>query len=442
MIFSDIYRSPRSPIAKLRHQSVQLSTPLSSVVPDWVSEEHADLLSKDKSKQKEALKRYLEAKVKNDWDFQWPSRVASSTTDNAIPDSFTPLAVQTAIVHATETTKPVQDETKDDTGYQVDDDNDANLSDDSDAGSVYSTVSEDPVNYRPRTEWTSDLSDDEPLPSRSPFRFDSPGTVGSTVQAAILAKQSKRRRDVRKEMEWNEGLACFEARRKAWTGARTVRIRTKPVSPPSVSPRSPRRFFFRRSMSSSPPSSMVSSTHPPGGSDVSDASSVAKGDEKELQKQQSKDTSPPTPPLSQYYPVQTLIPIAPPLLPPNNPLRASITPSVYLSLYDKVIIHNLQPSCPINLSDMLRACVTGWKRDGEWPPRATAAPAPVVRKKKKATPPPHDNSGNVARRMSFGLLGRDKDEDSAPAKMFRRSLHKALGIANYGAQDVAAAEKK
>ncbi|KAH6990398.1 hypothetical protein BKA56DRAFT_666971 [Ilyonectria sp. MPI-CAGE-AT-0026] len=443
MIFSDIYRSPRSPIAKLRHQSIQLSTPLSAVTPDWVGEEHADLLSKDKTKQKEAVKRYLETKVKNDWDFQWPSRVAKPTPDNNTPDdTITTPTGQTTTLDTIQPTKPVQDETKDDTGYQVDDDDDANSADESDAESIYSTVSEDPVNYRPRTEWTSDLSDDEPLPSRSPFRFDSPGTVGPTVQAAILSKQAKRRRAVRKEVEWNEGLACFEARRKAWTGARTVRIRTKPVSPPSVSPRSPRRFFFRRSMSSSPPSSTVSSTHPPGGSDGSDASSLAKGDEKELQKQQSKDTSPPTPPSSQNYPVETLIPIAPPLLPPNNPLRASITPSVYLSLYDKVIIHNLQPSCPINLSDMLRACVTGWKRDGEWPPRATVAvPAPVVRKKKKPTPPPQENSGNVARRMSFGLLGRDKDEESAPAKIFRRSLHKALGIANYGAQDVPAAEK-
>lgn len=24
---------------------------------------------------------------------------------------------------------------------------------------------------------------------------------------------------------------------------------------------------------------------------------------------------------------------------------------------------------PINLADMVRACVMGWKKDGEWPPR-------------------------------------------------------------------------
>jgi hypothetical protein len=51
---------------------------------------------------------------------------------------------------------------------------------------------------------------------------------------------------------------------------------------------------------------------------------------------------------------------------------------MYGSLYDKVVAQSLQPSCPVNLGDMLRACVVGWKRDGEWPPRPMyAAPAPL-----------------------------------------------------------------
>ncbi|KAJ4352958.1 hypothetical protein N0V85_009621 [Neurospora sp. IMI 360204] len=63
-------------------------------------------------------------------------------------------------------------------------------------------------------------------------------------------------------------------------------------------------------------------------------------------------------------------------------MRASVTPSIYPSLYDKIIINNMQPSCPVNLADMLRACVVGWKRDGEWPPKSqytnvAAPPMPV-----------------------------------------------------------------
>ncbi|KAF9769190.1 hypothetical protein IL306_013411 [Fusarium sp. DS 682] len=437
MVFSDIYKSPRSPIAKLRHHSVQLPTPLPTNTPDWYGEEHADLLSKDKVKQKEAVKRYLDAKVKNDWEFPWPSRVVEPPPvegDVAVVDtasSESPDAIETVTsLDVTEPAKPIQDETREDDGYQVDEPESSSDEDGSDAESTYSTVSEDLVNFRARLEWASDLSDDEdePGPSRSPFRFDNPNNVGPTVQAAVQAKRAKRRRAVRKEMEWNEGLACFEARRNAWTGARTVRVRAKPASPPAVSPLSPRRFFFRRSMSmsTSPPSSTIASTLPPQVSDASDNSSLARSDE--LRNTRSKDTTPSTPPDSRNYPVEVLLPLPPPLLPPNNTLRASITPSVYLSLYDKVIIHSLQPSCPINLSDMLRACVTGWKRDGEWPPRPTMAPAPVAKKKKPKKPSnPTENAGSTVRRMSFGLLGRDKD-DIVGGKGIRRSLVRALGI--------------
>ncbi|KLO80662.1 atrophin-1 [Fusarium fujikuroi] len=434
MIFSDIYKSPRSPIAKLRHHSVQLPTPLPTNTPDWYGEEHADLLSKDKVKQKEAVKRYLDAKVKNDWEFPWPSRVVEPPLlegDVAVVDtaSETPDAIEAVTsLDVTEPTKSIQDKTREDDGYQIDEPESSDNEDGSDAESTYSTVSEDLVNFRTRLDWASDLSDDEdePGPSRSPFRFDNPNNVGSTVQAVVQGKRAKRRRAVRKEMEWNEGLACFEARRNAWTGARTVRVRAKPATPPAVSPLSPRRFFFRRSMSTSPPASTIASTLPPQVSDASDNSSLTRSDE--LRNARSKDTTPSTPPDSRNYPVEVLLPLPPPLLPPNNPLRASITPSVYLSLYDKVIIHSLQPSCPINLSDMLRACVTGWKRDGEWPPRPTMAPAPVAKKKKPKKPSnPSENAGSTVRRMSFGLLGRDKD-DSTSGKGIRRSLVRALGI--------------
>lgn len=439
MIFSDIYKSPRSPIAKMRRQSVQLSPEFSASTPDWVAEEYADLLSRDKTKQKEAVKRYLADKVKTDWEFQWPSRVVETSEDKDVekPASVNDVA-QNPAVESTDAHEPVQDETREDPGYQVDEESDSEEDDDDDAQSVYSTISEDRLRYKPRLEWASDLSDDEQLPVRSPFRFDSPDTVGSSIQENILAKRAKRRRAVREEMKWNEGLACFEARRNAWTGARTVRVRPKPVTPPALSPRSTRRFFFRRSMSSSPPTS--SELPPPAhAGDGSDGSSLRRSDDRDLRKQQTRDSVPPTPPDTQNYTIETLCPIGQPILPPNNPLRASITPSVYLSLYEKVIIHNLQPSCPINLADMLRSCVTGWKRDGEWPPRATMAPVPVAKKKKKQPKPEpvaKDKSGsNFARRMSFGLLGRDKDDDAAAGKGIRQSLQRALGLGVNGAPE-------
>ncbi|POR37792.1 Uncharacterized protein TPAR_02015 [Tolypocladium paradoxum] len=441
MIFSDFYKSPRSPLAKLRHHHPPLPTQLPSATPDWADTEYADLLSKDKAKQKEAVKRYLADKVKAGWEFPWPPQVQDQAPKAPAQDKENQKATTDHGDGANSPAKQVQDETHDDEGYRVDEGSeleeppseDGRLDDqDDDARSIYSVVSEDAVHYRPRTEWTSDLSDDDAPAPPSPFRVDAPDSVACAAKAAALERQARRRRALRDEMAWNDGLACFEARRNAWTGARTVRVRSKPVSPAPASPRSPRRFFFRRSMSGSPPNSMPGATaHSADGSGtVSDASSIARDThDKDLKKHQTQGSAVSDSASPLLYPVETLLPIGQPLLPPTNPLRASITPAIYLSLYDKVILNNLQPACPVNLSDMLRSCVAGWKRDGEWPPRASAMdPAMAMRKKKKAATSGNENAGNVTRRMSFGLLGRDKDDESRAGKGIRRSLQRALGI--------------
>lgn len=427
MIFSELYKSPRSPLARLRHNNTSLSgaspppSPSPTIapatvaaeamaaptaVPAWADDEYADLLSKDKTKQKDAVKRYLSAQVKNDWDFVWDESTAARVQ---LPKG--------EVAKTSDDEAVVEDKTQEDQGYQVDDTD----SDDDDNESVYSVMSEDNARFRARTEWTSDFSDDEDSVPFSPFRFDHSESAVSNLHLAELTKRARRRKQVRKEMEWNQGLACFETRRNAWTGAKTVRVRSKPGVPPLLSPKSPRRFFFRRSMSGSPPSAYA--LHQVESATTSDASSAK--DDRELKKNLSNGSAPPDP---RTYPVETLIPLAQPILPPSNPLRASITPSVYLSLYDKVILHNLQPSCPINLGDMLRACVTGWKRDGEWPPKPAPYDAGMSRKKPKtpSTPGEKDNS----RRLSFGILGREKEKDdgSPASKGFRRSLQRAFGL--------------
>ncbi|RFU79858.1 hypothetical protein TARUN_2347 [Trichoderma arundinaceum] len=437
MIFSDFYKGPRSPLSRLRQQSAQPS----ANSPPWLAPEYADLLSKDKYRQKDAVKRYLAAKVKTNWGFQWsPARKsekkktdkASDADDQKNPSGkeSEPEAIRV------DSAKDMRNEASDDAGYHVDD---SELSEDSsdhgdidddnddDADSVYSIVSEDDVNYRPRMDWYSDLSDDEAAVTS----LDKLAASDNTTKTSILEKRALRRRAAREEMTWNEGLACFEARRNAWTGAKTVRVRTKPVYSPPVSPRSPRRFFFRRSISGSPPSPALIHSNPlsdsPSGT-ASDASSLAK-DDKDLKKQGSKDSDPSS---DRLLPVETLLPIPHPILPPNNAFRASITPAIYLSLYDKVILNSLQPSCPINLADMIRSCVTGWKRDGEWPPKPSA-PEPIVvtmrrKKAKKASTTTGGAIGITARRMSLGLLGREKDDEYHAGMGIRKSLQKVLGI--------------
>ncbi|QUC20835.1 uncharacterized protein UV8b_05076 [Ustilaginoidea virens] len=433
MIFSDFCGASRSPLSKLRSHHSQFPTHLPITTPEWGANEYADLLSRDKLKQKDALKRYLGDKIRNDWEFVWPpaapaevqqlselSRDVSNTGSNSIPAG----PCDEVGYQAEEGTELDEAESEADEADLDDDDDDAE--------SVYSVVSEDATHFRPRADWTSDLSDDDrDAPTKySPFRFHNPNSLHSAALALVEAKRARRRRALRQEMSWNEGLACFEARRNAWTGAKTVRVRSKPVSTPPASPRSPRRFFFRRSISASPPGPTLSISSHCGDSTAaaSDTSSLSKDLDKDLVKHRSRDSSASECTRGQVYSVETLLPVGQPLLPPSNPLRASISPGMYLNLYDKVILHSLQPACPINLSDMLRSCVVGWKRDGEWPPRPSAPEPIAVTRNKAATSAVNETGGNVARRMSFGLLGRDSHDEIRAGKGIRRSLQRALGM--------------
>lgn len=560
MVFSDLYKGPRSPLSRLRHSmhgQPQSLLAADDVDPDW----DPDLYSRDKAKQKEAVRRYLAEKVRNDWDFQWPPQPqqqqpshhesssdvsqldsaalvtgsataaesgptppSTSTTTNTSTTTTTASTAATSSVHETRAADDAAPKEEGDAS-------------DSDTASSYSTVSEDPRHFRARAEWSSEFSSEEddgaipaprilqtlslpaataaapasprtalpllPLPS-SPFRFDSPDAVGQQIRANAIARKARARRQLRNEKEWNPGLACFEARRDAWTGARTVRVRPSrrkatdsagPGSPDQqpVSPTS-KRHFWRRSFShrrdsvpSLTPLSPTATAHPVV---VPATASVAAGTTAAPQQQEAMSSTPPQAPVSpaqaeqahhqqqpaavvdmatpsenveagaagsgpkpaekpaaatterinsvssekpptlvtlatngshgsaavtsgsdggvgssrtstsdqeqslhdnhnnhhhrhhhhhhhhnhhpdRTLPVETLIPLPRPLLPPQNPMRAAITPSMYNTIYDKVVVHSVQPACPINLADMTRACVAGWKRDGEWPPKTT-----------------------------------------------------------------------
>ncbi|KAI1178192.1 hypothetical protein F4777DRAFT_129276 [Nemania sp. FL0916] len=442
MLFSDLYKSTKLPLSRLR----QHSPPLAPVSRDY----DPDLLSKDKAKQREAVRRFLADKIRNDWVFHWPPApegcsVKKQKLEDPVEQEETLSAQESARVGEDGTGESTHD--VDDDGYHCDDD-DGDDDDNDDVASIYSTISEDPVNFRPRAEWLSDLSDDEndELVSPLAYRFENPDAVGSAVHMTELARSTKRRRAARAEMEWNSGLACFSARRDAWTGAKVVRVRPKPIECCApTSPTTKRLSFWRLSSPTSP----SSPTDSPAGSTVgtaplSPSGTCTSGD---VTAMSSIDTEPKEPEAKEnnsHYPVQILLPIPPPLLPPANPMRASITPASYVGIYDKIVIHALTPACPVNLADVLRACVVGWKRDGEWPPRPTEVPAVVaVRKKRKDSNT--EKRTSIGRRLSFNLLGRRlsgggdphattmanpmaKQDDSSAAKGMKRSLQRALGL--------------
>ncbi|KAI1189323.1 hypothetical protein F5B17DRAFT_391964 [Nemania serpens] len=419
MLFSDLYKSTKLPLSRLRQHS-QAPTPVSQ-------EFDPDLVSKDKAKQREAVRRFLAERIRDDWVFNWPlvpgagavGESASKDPIGDVEDALTTAQPATNINGATEESALGADD--DDYHCDNDDDNEEENGEqinEDDAASVYSTVSEDLVHFRSRADWLSDLSDDEndEPPSPLTYRFETPDAVGSTLKATELARSAKRRRAVRAEAEWNPGLACFTARRDAWTGAKVVRVRPKLAESSPTSPTTTRRLSFWRLSSSSSPSSPIES--PPGsavgtaslspsGTRTSDDTTAITSVDTESKEFKAKQGS-------SQYPVQTLLPIPPPLLPAGNPMRASITPASYAAIYDKITVHAMTPACPINLADVLRACVVGWKRDGEWPPRLAEAPPVVAVRKKKRKESNAERKSSIGRRLSFNILGRRPSASSDP----------------------------
>ncbi|KAI1126552.1 hypothetical protein F5Y10DRAFT_210457 [Nemania abortiva] len=436
MLFSDLYKSTKLPLSRLRQHSQQ---------PIVVSREYdPDLVSKDKAKQREAIRRFLAERIRNDWVFNWPpTSVVEEARKPTSKDVNEEVGVSPAQQNAISEVEKADESGLDpkDDGYHCDEEED-----DDDVASIYSIVSEDLVHFCPRAEWLSDLSDEENDESGSPlaYRFETPDAVGSTVKAIEMARSAKRRRAARAEMEWNPGLACFTARRDAWTGAKVVRIRPKPSESTPASPTTRRLSFWRLSGSSSPsptdsPAGSTVGTAPlsPSGTRTSgDTTAVSSVDTEPKEAKAKEDSS--------EYPVQTLLPIPPPLLPAANPMRASITPASYAAIYDKIIIHALTPACPVNLADVLRACVVGWKRDGEWPPRPVEVPAVAAIRKKKRKDSNIEKRLSIGRRLSFNLLGRrlsaGSDANSAPAspatqpddagaaRGVKKSLQRVLGL--------------
>ncbi|TVY25138.1 hypothetical protein LHYA1_G006474 [Lachnellula hyalina] len=238
---------------------------------------------------------------------------------------------------------------------------------------------ENPVGleWRERDEWLSGGSDSEPeatMPGlksskspkspkspgspKSPFRFDNPDDVGDSIRKMGQERKRRRKKRLREEMEANDGMRCFTERRDAWTGARHVPAITHTLPVPK-----------RQSQSSG------------------DGSSTA------VDLEETDDD---------YEDDDTEIPIAPPILPPTNDMRKSITPDAYNTIYDKVILQSLTPSCPMNLKDVTRSCVQGWKRDGEWPPKSVP-----------------ESPGTRRRRMSVADLfssGKRQTTPKQPAK--------------------------
>ncbi|KAF9698459.1 hypothetical protein EKO04_003373 [Ascochyta lentis] len=198
------------------------------------------------------------------------------------------------------------------------------------------------VDFRERYYGESDSSDSDIEPNtgagkdleHDAYKFDSPDAIGDAVDLTREKRRKRRRMRLEEEMAENDGLRVWVERRDAWTGASSVRK----YGPPSA--------FSKPD----PPTTI--SQHDSGN-----------GAEETMQlhvtSQPSNDATPDA---------FDLCPVAPRLL-DDNLIRASITPKAYPDIYAKIVTSSRTPSVPINLSDMTKALVQGWKDTNEWPPK-------------------------------------------------------------------------
>ena len=202
----------------------------------------------------------------------------------------------------------------------------------------------------------------------------------------MLDRRRKRRKLIEEEMEWNEGMRLFTERRDVWTGGR--RAKRKRDSSHN------NRTYVAHSDSSN---TLGSGATADGGG----------GNNSEDQDLSSPPPSDADNDVDDSDPVE-LVPIAPRML-ADNPIRANILPATYPSIYSKVVLQGLSPSVPINLSDMTRALVQGWKDEGQWPPKptttttTTTADQDVVMFRKKNANSSTSTAGNRVRR-SVGAM--------------------------------------
>jgi hypothetical protein len=250
-----------------------------------------DLFSKDRVKSKRAVQRLLRDKVKNDWSWTWPPVEAGSVS----------IPVTTYIKGTTRIPDP---------------------------------------NWRERTYSPSDVEDEDFMDSKR-------GGEGITLthrtpmirsNLDIVALKKRRQRRLLKEIATNDGLACFQARRDAWTGARRVHAV---------------KADLEAETATSPAVELTGDIARISPSESDDPTLVDDGTDED----------------DEWEDDLIEVPVTPSILPPETPMRLGITPKGYQTIYDRVITQGQTPSCPINLAIMLKCCQEGWQRDGEWPPK-------------------------------------------------------------------------
>lgn len=314
-------------------------------------------------------RRFLAARVRNNWEYP-----ANSSTHQPAP-------------HSAPLSHPAVDGASD----SVREDTTASTWDDYTTG----PLPFEPIGWRERGYSSSESTTSEPSTSelitspssKSGYMFDSPDTVAHSVVARQESRKRKHAQVLEQEMEWNLGLAHFVARRNAWTCARR------------------------------PSDSLASAvdSEPPLAGDLARivVGRVAGDSRKSSADMRSASTTPASSPPPANEPYQatrcTMLPIPEPIL-QDNPVRAKINSATYGEIYSKIILQCRTPTVPINLADVTKACVRGWMAEGNWPPKPGAADPLIGRSKRKGERHPHLRRSVQAVGRVFGLGGGDEKE--------------------------------
>lgn len=243
-------------------------------------------------------------------------------------------------------------------------------------------------------EYDSSGSELEPQDeSDSHGGLDGDSSDSSRVVTARERRRKRRRQLEEDEMRWNIGLRTWVERRDAWTGARLkedvlatedrergAAVHTPGETQATGAERDGTADLVARTGSSlaiaekegEPQQTQADQALDEAAKESTETGLAVPGPE--LSSHEEPVSPPPPPSAGEVR--DPLIPVAPSFIPVSNPVRASITPAMYPSIYSKVVVQALTPTVPINLADVVKAMVQGWKSDGQWPPKPTSIVLP------------------------------------------------------------------
>ncbi len=307
---------------------------------DQITAAETTLSAAERREAARLIARDIRAKLRDDWELSWEGNAKTVVIDGSCSESDSP---DEDVIRQGEG----PEETTEDLSTML-------------SNCVEGPPQADHVRFRNERRWR-----ERNLSRSSVSLLLPPSPYAGRPSAKDRARQIRyeRRRMIDEEMVYNPGLRYWTAQRDAWTGARLRIVRRIP--PDDFQPRPVERaptFEELRKRIEEHAQHVRENSDPDKYWFVDDASWIA----------QMVPASSATPMTFGEEPYEMIdyreeVPVGISIFSSSNPLRAQIIPKYYPQIYSKCVIKGMTPAVPINLADMVRAIVVGWKADGQWP---------------------------------------------------------------------------